>query len=149
MIAQLTNHLWQSTLFAVAAAFLTLAFRKNRAQVRYWLWFGASFKFFVPGALLIGLGSHLDWTPAAKKIATPAVTSAIEQIAEPFPDTVPFVPSTPQATEWKPTAMLALWACGFAAVAQIRFRGWRLIRSAPARRSIFRHQSKCALHQAC
>ncbi len=45
MIAELTNHLWQSTLFAVAAGLLTVAFRKNRAQVRYWLWFSASFKF--------------------------------------------------------------------------------------------------------
>lgn len=37
MIGQWTNHLWQSTLFAVAAALLTLAFGKNRAQVRYCL----------------------------------------------------------------------------------------------------------------
>ena len=48
MIARLTNHLWQSTLFAVAAALLTLVFRKNRAQVRYWLWFSASLKLLFP-----------------------------------------------------------------------------------------------------
>jgi hypothetical protein len=41
MISALTNHLWQSTLFAMAAAFLTLAFRKNQAEVRYWLWLSA------------------------------------------------------------------------------------------------------------
>ena len=34
------NHLWLSTLFAAAAGLLTLAFRKNRASVRYWLWLG-------------------------------------------------------------------------------------------------------------
>jgi uncharacterized protein (TIGR03435 family) len=34
MITELTNHLFQSTLFGIAAAFLTLAFRKNQAQVR-------------------------------------------------------------------------------------------------------------------
>jgi hypothetical protein len=34
MIRELTNHLWQSTLFALAAALLTLAFRVNRAHVR-------------------------------------------------------------------------------------------------------------------
>ena len=45
MIAELTNHLWQSTIFAVVAGFLAVAFRKNRAQVRYWLWLSASFKF--------------------------------------------------------------------------------------------------------
>jgi hypothetical protein len=42
MISELTNHLWQSTLFAIAAGLLTVAFRKNRAQVRYWLWFSAT-----------------------------------------------------------------------------------------------------------
>ena len=36
-------------------ALLTAAFRKNRAQVRYWLWFSASLKFFVPCALLMTL----------------------------------------------------------------------------------------------
>jgi len=70
MTGELTNHLWQSTLFAIAAGLLTVAFRKNRAQIRYWLWFSASLKFFVPFALLMALGSRLGWEPAAKKIAT-------------------------------------------------------------------------------
>lgn len=130
MIGELTNHLWQSTLFAVAAGLLTVAFRKNRAQVRYWLWFSASFKFFVPFTLLMGLGSHLEWAPAAKQIATPAVMSAMEQIAQPFPETRPFVPSTPGATDWKPVAMLGVWACGLAAIALVRFRDWLRIRDA-------------------
>ena len=60
MIGELTNHLWQSTLFAVAAGLLTVAFRKNRAQVRYWLWFSASLKFLIPFSLLMSLGSHLE-----------------------------------------------------------------------------------------
>jgi hypothetical protein len=53
MISALTNHFWQSTVFALAAGLLTLAFRKNRAQVRYALWFCASIKFLVPFALLM------------------------------------------------------------------------------------------------
>ena len=40
----LVNHLWQSTLFAAAAGLLTLAFRRNRAQTRHWLWLAASVK---------------------------------------------------------------------------------------------------------
>jgi hypothetical protein len=55
MITALTNHLWQSTMFAIVAGLLTLAFRKNRAKVRYWLWFSASLKFFIPFSLLINL----------------------------------------------------------------------------------------------
>ena len=69
----MTNHLWQSTVFAIVVGILTLAFRKNRAQVRYWLWFSASLKFFLPLSLLIGLGSLVQWTPAAHEITTPAV----------------------------------------------------------------------------
>ena len=37
MISGLVAHLWQSTLFAGAAWLLTLALRKNSAQVRYWV----------------------------------------------------------------------------------------------------------------
>ena len=34
-IEAVSNHLWQSTLFAAAAGLLSLASRRNRAQVRY------------------------------------------------------------------------------------------------------------------
>src|SRR5437867_5352403 len=120
MMGTLTNHLWQSTLFAVVAALLTVAFRKNRAQVRYWLWFSASLKFFVPFSLLMSFGSHLDWAPAAKKIATPAVSLAIEQITEPFPD-VSVSPLSTQGTamDWTRLIILSLWVVwvfGFAAI---------------------------------
>src|SRR5437016_2817650 len=43
-----SSHLAQSTLFAGAAALLTLAFRANRARVRFWLWLSASLKFLIP-----------------------------------------------------------------------------------------------------
>ena len=96
MIGELTNHLWQSTLFAIAAGLLTIAFRKSRAQIRYWLWLTASIKFLVPFSLLMSLGSHLGWAPAAKKIATQAVSVTMVQIAQPFPDTFSLVRSAPR-----------------------------------------------------
>ena len=49
----LGNHIWQSTLFAVAAGLLTLTMRKNHARARYWLWLAASVKFLVPFSLLV------------------------------------------------------------------------------------------------
>ena len=55
----LTNHLWQSTLFAVLAGLLTLAMRQERARVRYWVWLAASVKFLVPFEWLSALGSQL------------------------------------------------------------------------------------------
>ena len=130
MIGAWTNHLWQSTLFAFAAGLLTVAFRKNRAPVRYWLWFSASFKFFVPFSLLMSLGSHLGWAPAAAKIATPSVSFTMVQITQPFPCALPLSPSTRGTHDWVPIAILGVWACGFSGVALIRFRGWLRIRAA-------------------
>ena len=52
-----SSHLAQSTVFAGAATLLTLAFRANRAQVRFWLWLSASLKFLIPFALLSMVGS--------------------------------------------------------------------------------------------
>ena len=130
MIGAWTNHLWQSTLFAFAAGLLTVVFRRNRAPLRYWLWFSASFKFFVPFLLLMSIGSHLGWAPAAAKIATPFVSFTMAQITQPFPDTLPLVPSTRRTHDWVPIAIFGVWACGFSGVALIRFRGWLRIRAA-------------------
>src|SRR2546421_573946 len=88
MIGALTNHLWQTTLYALAAGLLTVALRKNRAQIRYWLWLTASLKFFVPFSLLMSLGAHLESLPAARKIAAqivlPAVSSTMVEVTQPF-----------------------------------------------------------------
>src|ERR1051325_2459120 len=111
MIGELSNHLWQSTFFAIVAGLLTLAFRKNRAQVRYWLWFSASLKFLIPFSLLMSLGSHLEWTPAARTIATPVVSSTMVQFTEPFSETVAIVPSTTGTLDWVPMLILAVWTC--------------------------------------
>ncbi|MET0214756.1 MAG: hypothetical protein ABW292_17225 [Vicinamibacterales bacterium] len=58
--------------------------RRNQARIRYWLWFSASVKFFVPFTLLIAFGSHLEWAPTARHITPPAVSSAMGQISQPF-----------------------------------------------------------------
>ncbi len=130
MIGELTNHLWQSTFYAIAAGMLALAFRKNRAQIRYWIWLSASLKFLVPFSLLMSLGSHFAWAPAAKTVATQAVSLTILQITQPFPDTLSSVPSIPHNTDWPLIAVLGVWVCGFGAIALIRFRDWLGIRAA-------------------
>jgi bla regulator protein BlaR1 len=113
MMSQLTNHLWQSTLFAVAAGSVTIVFRANRAQIRYWLWFSASLKFLIPFSLLMVFGSQLDWAPVAKKIARQTVPSTMVKIAQPFPDTLSFVPTLRGANDWIPVLLLSVWACGW------------------------------------
>ena len=62
------DHLWQSTIFAGAAGLLTVVFRRNGAHVRYWLWFSASLKFFVPFAMLPALG-RVAWAPPVSSVA--------------------------------------------------------------------------------
>ncbi len=130
MINEWSNHLWQSTWFAVAAGLLTVAFRGNRAPVRFWLWFSASLKFLLPFSLLLSLGSRLEWAPVAQKMATPAVASTMTQISEPFSAAVTIPPSAYAGHDWASIAIVGLWFCGFSAVALIRVRGWFRVRAA-------------------
>jgi bla regulator protein blaR1 len=130
----MANHLWQSTVFTVVAGLLTLALRKNRAQVRYWLWLSASVKFLIPFSLFMSLGHDLLGRLAAGKVATevaaPALLGTIVQITQPFPDAVTLVPAARHATNWIVIVVLGVWACGFAAVALTRFRAWLRVRAA-------------------
>src|SRR5438093_12043493 len=105
MIGELTNHLWQSTLFTGAAALLTVAFRRNRAKVRYWLWFSASLKFFVPFSLLMSLGSHLDWAQPAKvtQAAAPSISLTISQ---PFHENIRVAPPARDTRDWTAVAII-------------------------------------------
>lgn len=129
MIAEVANHLWQSTVFAVAVGLLTLAFRKNRAQVRYWLWLSASLKFLIPFSLLMSLGHDLLGRLAAGKIATPSLSGTIVQITQPFPETMTLASAARHAIHWIPIVILGVWACGFAAVVLTRFRDWLRVRA--------------------
>jgi uncharacterized protein (TIGR03435 family) len=118
------NHLWQSTLFAIAAALFAFAFRGYRAQVRYWIWFSASCKFLVPFSLLASLGSR---HPIAPPVATPTIAIAVQQFTDPFADGVS---SLPASSHWLTSTIAAVWACGFLVILWIRVRDWRHIRSA-------------------
>ena len=70
MIHALMNHLWQSTVFAVAAGLLTLLLRKNGPHTRYLLWFVASCKFLIPFSLLSDLGSHFALAFGSRRAST-------------------------------------------------------------------------------
>jgi uncharacterized protein (TIGR03435 family) len=130
MINAVTNHLWQSTLFGIAVGLLTLAFRKNRAQVRYWLWFSASLKFLIPFSLLLNLGGFLGPSPAAKRLAVPAVAYTIVRMAEPFPQAPLPVPFEATHHDWLLIVLVSIWACGLGCIVLTRLRGWLRIRAA-------------------
>jgi bla regulator protein BlaR1 len=128
-MTSLLNHLWQSSLFAILAGLLTLALRRNSARTRYWLWFAASVKFFIPFSLLVDAGSRVEWR-TAPAIVQPAVSISVEQVF-----TAPaMILGTPEvarneANYW-PIVLGALWFCGFATVLFSWTRQWRRIRLA-------------------
>ncbi|WP_321476190.1 M56 family metallopeptidase [uncultured Paludibaculum sp.] len=133
MIGDLTNHLWQSTLFAGAAALLTLGFRRNQAKVRFWLWFGASLKFFVPFSLLMSLGSQVELAPATRGIAAQMVAPAMALTVPPIKPPPEMLPAAPAARDTLyPVAVVCLgvWVIGLGGVALMRFRDWLRIRMA-------------------
>ena len=65
----LVTHLWQSTLFGVVAAALTLALRGNPASIRFNVWFIASAKFLIPFTLFASLGELLSTHSSRGKFA--------------------------------------------------------------------------------
>jgi hypothetical protein len=64
MTEALIDHLWQSTLFGLAAALLPLAFRNNGANIRFRIWLAASVTFLIPFPLCAYAGKHLRWEAA-------------------------------------------------------------------------------------
>jgi beta-lactamase regulating signal transducer with metallopeptidase domain len=118
-MSALFDHLWQSTLFAGALGLLTLAFRKDRAAVRYGLWFAASLKFLLPFSALLALGAFL-----APTTATAPVFHSIAAIARSLPD-AHLASVMPPVPEVHVTAiLLALWACGFAGLCVLWLIRW-------------------------
>jgi len=120
------NHLWQSTLFALAAGLLTLALRKNHARARYWLWLVASLKFLVPFSLLTDLGNRMAWSrgPAA---AQGALAFVIEQVSQPFAQQASNQASVRMVFASLPAILAATWTCGFVVVLAVWFARWRRV----------------------
>lgn len=136
MIAALTDHLWQSTIFVIAAALLAAALRKNAAEVRHRIWLVASLKFLVPLSLLMSVGAALPVattpvTPVAPE-AVPDLSLAVDRITQPFASEAVFsIAAAPETViRWVPLLLTAVWAAGFIAVVFMRIRDWRRIEAA-------------------
>ena len=133
MTAALFNHLWQSTLFAALVALLALAFRRNRARLRYGLWLAASVKFLVPFAALAAVGSLAQWQQVPAPIRSVVTSPAARDFNAPFDatwlDQTTMVTATAQP-QWITTLLVGVWICGFAAILLRRVRQWREVRAA-------------------
>ena len=131
----LGDHLWQSTVGAVAAGLLTLMLRKNHPRVRYWVWFAASVKFLIPFSLLISLGSHL--APIQASSRSTALSSVMSGIGQPFTrSAVTVIAQNSSASSLSGTILLStkllvtIWFFGFVAVLARWFVRWRKISAA-------------------
>ena len=132
----LGNHLWQSTVFAAAAALLTMILRKNHARARYWLWLAASLKFLIPFSLLANLGSLLSWSRGSAGITAP-LYFVIEEVSQPFHQSTSPATSLsgsaivfPSLLHWFPAALVTAWLCGFAAILFLWCARWRRVSAA-------------------
>jgi uncharacterized protein (TIGR03435 family) len=131
-LSPLANHLWQSTLLAIAVWLLTLALRKNRAAVRYGLWQAASVKFLIPFSLLVSLGGRWGWrTASSAAAAQPRWSSAVVDIGLPFTVSAPTLQAVARPTaNLLPAIFFVVWLGGFAVSMVLWVRCWRQMRSA-------------------
>ena len=132
MIGAISDHLLQSTLFLAGVALLTLVFRKNRAQVRYWLWTSASLKFVLPFAALIAIGQQLPWPVPVERIQLERVVMFDSTFEAPVPPGLPLLPTAAAAV---PSALsttiivtaAAIWLTGMVVVLALWLVRWRRV----------------------
>jgi uncharacterized protein (TIGR03435 family) len=128
LAAALAAHLWQSTWFVGVVWLVTLALRRHGARLRYWLWTGASVKFFVPFSWLIVIGAQFDWR-TAPVIARPAAVFVMKEVLA--PSVLVAVPATlTQQTPVLPWLLVAVWLAGSAAALFWWWRQWLPLRAA-------------------
>jgi bla regulator protein blaR1 len=129
----LGNHLWQSTLVAIAVGLLTLLLRKNQARVRYRLWLAASIKFMVPFSLLTAVGNHLA-SSRGLTVTKTGLYLAVEQVSKPLTQATMATISRdtsstafPSLIHLLPVLLAVAWFAGFLAVLAVWYGTWRRI----------------------
>jgi len=129
------DHLWQSTVFAVAVWLMTLAMRRKRAEVRHGLWLAASAKFLVPFSLLVGIGGPFSVLQHAATEQQPALYEAVSSVTQPFSE-IGVAPVSVRAHEsifwtgllaWWPEALAMVWLVGTMAVLVVWYARLRKI----------------------
>src|SRR5688572_6799945 len=114
------NHLWQSTLFALAAGIVVLFLRQHPARTRYWVWWIASMKFLVPLSQLMSVGSLFSWRITLEPPPQPSLpSSVIVQVTQPFTistesaEVSPIPAHGPETSgSALPTVFVAVWLSG-------------------------------------
>jgi bla regulator protein BlaR1 len=130
------NHLWQSTLCVAAAWLLSVILRRNRAAVRYWIWFAASLKFLVPFSLLVAIGSRFGWRTfglAHGPTGSLLWTTMITDVGHPFVTTTTVAQASAAVVSHSvasmPVVLAAIWICGFMVTISLWIRTWMRARA--------------------
>src|SRR6478735_7497468 len=123
----LLDHLWQSSLFALAVGLLTLAFRNNAARIRFWLWFAASLKFLMPFALLTMLGERLAQLAPAPTLLIPPSVRELAPAAEKFSAPLQSLAAPP--APYLAELLFLVWLLGFAVMLAVRLSRWFKLRA--------------------
>lgn len=137
MMPMLLNHLWQSTLFAVAAGVVALGLRQNQARVRFWVWLAASLKFLLPFGAVAAAGgalkAALGWSGSGI-VTAPHAAAAVSQ---PFGTVVLLLPASPAGTVPGPGGWVwllgAAWLAGSLLLGIRWLRRWRGLRAITAK----------------
>jgi bla regulator protein blaR1 len=125
-------HLVESTLFAGAAALLTLTLSRASARARHAIWLAASVKFVVPFALLAAAGTAVGASTTA--LRTPEVSGAVRWLGESLSflrlettasSTIGLTVELGGRWTW---ALALLWITGAAIVGTWRWRQRRALR---------------------
>ncbi|HEY1305268.1 MAG TPA: M56 family metallopeptidase [Vicinamibacterales bacterium] len=126
-------HLWQSTIVAALVALLVWRLRRQGAHVRYWLWFAASMKFFVPLSIFTIAGGYAGSLLAATPATQQMRRTGVEVLTR-----LPLVMTSMDAarsstglseTEWVQFVALAVWILGALSIGTMRFRMWRRVKA--------------------
>jgi beta-lactamase regulating signal transducer with metallopeptidase domain len=117
VLAQLWDHLWQSTLFAALISCLIPFFRDHSARTRYGLWLAASLKFLLPFSLLAAFGRVTFVQTVAPQPM--ALLAGIRPVAMPFSAGEPAAYHFPWVG-----AFLTIWLAGMALIATVWAARW-------------------------
>jgi uncharacterized protein (TIGR03435 family) len=129
-LSGIANHLWQSTLFALAVAVVVWLLRHHTPRLRFALWTAASLKFLLPFALLQQLGA------AASGLFSPTVALSYSLPPSLARASLPFRPAllngAPNLAPMSATVLLLfalVWIAGSLALALRWLLAWRRVRS--------------------
>ena len=130
MMSGVINHLWQSTLFALAAALLTQLLHNNAARFRYWVWLAASIKFLIPFSWLTLLGAQLVSHSATSEHVPESFASVVQQIAGPLGTPTIMMRAPPPTGLPIGKLLAAIWVVGCVALLARWLTRWLRIKAA-------------------